>query len=668
MCGISGIISSALLPLESLQLMTDCIRHRGPDDEGFVLFPCFGGKAVPRCGPDTPGDVLKADFPYAPSSTICSENHFYCGLGHRRLAILDLSPLGHQPMSSLDGRYWIVFNGEVYNYIEIRAELETLGYSFVSRTDTEVIIAAYAEWGEDCLSKFNGMWAFAIYDSMARTLFLARDRYGVKPLYYWTSPEGLFAFASEIKQFTVLPGWSARVNGQRAYDYLVFGVTDHTEETMFSGVYQLQPGHCVLLSVEEAGGLPPGSSLTTRAWYELRPKEFAGNFEDAASEFRDLFEQSIALRLRADVPVGSCLSGGLDSSSIVCVLNDFLRKQGAQDLQKTFSACSDVARFDERKWIDIVVGKTGVNAHYVYPVLDRLFEESPVITWHQDEPFGSTSIYAQWCVFKLASESGVKVMLDGQGADELLAGYHPYYAANNTDLAINLKFFSLWHEIKSAKKIRNRSEVRALLEIVHALLPSLLREKIRMLIRPEIIESWIDTKSLKMQGRSSLLFKRQKIKNICDLSRLQLTKTTLPMLLHWEDRDSMAHSIESRVPFLDYKLVEFVLGLPRSHKISDGVTKKILRTAMANILPEQICKRMDKMGFVTPEEYWAKEMDPMAFRMRLERAVEICSSVVKPNILEDFDKFISSRIPYDSAFWRVMNFSEWVNVFNVKLT
>ncbi len=453
MCGISGIISSTLLPKHLLQTMTDCIRHRGPDDEGFVFWSRSGDEVILRGGHDTPDAVFIADLPYTPSSRDGHETTFFLGLGHRRLSILDLSPLGHQPMCTQDGRYWIVFNGEVYNYIELRSELEKLGHTFISRTDTEVILAAYAQWGEGCLSRFNGMWAFAIYDCKARTLFLARDRFGVKPLYYWTSPDGFFAFASEIKQFTVLPGWQAKLNGQRTYDYLVFGITDHTEETMFSGVFQLRPGHCVTLAVDDGSVVSPGKSLSTRAWYELRPRPFAGSFDDAAREFRDLFEQSISLRLRADVPVGSCLSGGLDSSSIVCVLNEFLRKQGVQSLQKTFSACSDVDRFDERKWIDLVVGKTGVDAHYVYPALDRLFEESPAITWHQDEPFGSTSIYAQWCVFRLAAQNGVKVMLDGQGADEQLCGYHIYFGPHLASQLKRMRLGELLSDFSSLQRI-----------------------------------------------------------------------------------------------------------------------------------------------------------------------------------------------------------------------
>lgn len=667
MCGISGIISFVPLPLGSLHLMTDCIRHRGPDDEGFVLFPCLDGQADPRGGPDTPDDVLRAELLYSPISNGAREGLFHFGLGHRRLSILDLSPLGHQPMCTQDGRYWIVFNGEVYNYVELRAELENLGHSFISRTDTEVILAAYAQWGDGCLARFNGMWAFAIYDSKVKTLFLARDRFGVKPLYYWASPEGLFAFASEIKQFTVLPGWQAKLNGQRAYDYLVFGITDHTEETMFAGVFQLRPGHCVTLAVDDASVVQPGAPLSTHAWYELRPRPFAGSFDDAAREFRSLFEQSIALRLRADVPVGSCLSGGLDSSSIVCVLNELLRNQGGQALQKTFSACSDVARFDERKWIDLVVGKTGVDAHYVYPALDRLFEESPSITWHQDEPFGSTSIYAQWCVFRLAAQNGVKVMLDGQGADEQLCGYHGFFGPRLATLLKSWRFADLVADLGGMRRLHGYSVLSSL----KFMLPYLLPEKLTHVLRrvggyTHPRPSWLNLGRLQAEAVDPFWKLGARGGGIQALSWTQLTGANLQMLLHWEDRNSMAQSIESRVPFLDYRLVEFVLGLPDEFKVAGGMTKRVLRESMHGVLPDEIRNRLDKLGFVTPEEVWMRESMPHMFMNRIEQALGVAAECFNADDVRlELNNIISGRKRFSFLPWRIVNFGEWLGRFGV---
>ena len=267
-------------------------------------------------------------------------------MGHRRLSILDISPYGHQPLCDSSSRYWIVFNGEVYNYKEIRDELEALGHLFVSGTDTEVILNAYKQWGKDCLNHFNGMWAFIIFDTKNGNLFVSRDRFGVKPLYYWYSPEGFLAFASEIKEFTVLPGWKAKLNGSRAYDFLVSeaGLANHTSETLFQDVYQLRGGEAVEVQVSTLS-----TKLPIYRWYDLKINKFDITFEEAEKEFLELFQDAIRIRLRSDVPVGSCLSGGLDSSSIVCIVNDILKEEKLEEIQQTFSVCSDVEVFDERK-------------------------------------------------------------------------------------------------------------------------------------------------------------------------------------------------------------------------------------------------------------------------------------------------------------------------------
>lgn len=669
MCGISGFYSGDKCAARYIKGMTEVIRHRGPDDEGYALFGEFGSKPRICKGADTPEDAVMINTLYSPRELIdnYSSLKVKLALGHRRLSILDLSALGRQPMCTQDGRYWIVFNGEIYNYIELRLELKKKGYTFVSKTDTEVILAAYRQWGEGCLALFNGMWAFAIYDCHARTLFLARDRFGVKPLYYWTSPSGLFAFASEIKQFTLLPGWRASLNGQRIYDYLVFGITDHTEETMFSGVFQLSPGHCVTLAVDDVGAVSPGKTLLTQAWYCLRCRPFEGGFDDAVREFRDLFEQAIALRLRADVSVGSCLSGGLDSSSIVCVLNDFLREQGLQTLQKTFSACSDVDRFDERKWIDLVVGKTGVDAYYVYPDLGRLFEESSTITWHQDEPYGSTSIYAQWCVFRLAAQNGVKVMLDGQGADEQLCGYHSFFGPRLATLLKSLRFHSLVHDVAGMHRLQGYSFV----QLLKFMLPFLLSENCIQRLRRiggyvHSSPTWLNVSRLQAEAVDPFQQLGARVGSIAELSRSQLTGSNLQMLLHWEDRDSMAHSIESRVPFLDYRLVEFVLGLPDEFKIAGGMTKLVLREAMREVLPDQIRTRVDKIGFATPEEVWVRNIATNVFQRKIEESLQSASFCFNPEaLMREFADICHGSKNFSFLPWRIINFGEWFRIYNV---
>src|SRR5579859_3237673 len=424
MCAIIGLISTKSGIWPYVREMANLLRHRGPDDEGYLLI----GEGKPVCwgGEDTPTSAYAASTPYRPLNKLspsAASIQPALALGHRRLSILDLSPLGHQPMCYRD-RYWIVYNGEVYNFLELRAELEAAGHRFLSHCDTEVILAAYAQWGTDCFGRFNGMWAMAIYDTQEQRLVLSRDRFGVKPLYFWQTSE-LFAFASEIKAFTCLPGWCARLNGQAVHDYLLSGLQDHSRETLFAGVFQLEPGHYAQMDCRPLQGNRPASNATDLPvkleilrWYQITPAPFQGTFETAAARLRELLMDSVRLRLRSDVPVGSCLSGGLDSSSIVCATRQLLNAKGGDAGHKTFSACSEIERYDERRFIKQVVEATGVEPYYVFPAADGLIAEMDKVIWHQDEPFAGTSIYAQWCVFSSAAQQRMKVMLDGQGADE----------------------------------------------------------------------------------------------------------------------------------------------------------------------------------------------------------------------------------------------------------
>lgn len=673
MCGIAGYYSIVPHPAGIIGRMTDVIRHRGPDDEGFVLFQELS--APPRIcgGRDTPKDAFHQTTAYAPKEKIDHFNDFpvTLAMGHRRLSIVDLSHLGHQPMSSSDGRYWIVFNGEIYNYIELRAELEKIGCSFISSTDTEVIIEAFRVWGKECLSHFNGMFAFLLYDRDQHRIFAARDRFGVKPLYYQVVEKGI-AFASEIKQFTVLPQWQARMNGQRVYDYLNWGITDHTDETMFSGVFQLRGGEAIEIDLkifsERKKHFTPGARLPVYSWYQLKPKTFFGTFEEAANQFREKLTKSIQLRLRSDVKIGSCLSGGLDSSSIVCIANDILRKNNAHDIQQTFSACADEAKFDERKWVDIVVDATGVNAHYVYPQLDGLFDEISEITWHQDEPFGSTSIYAQWNVFRLAAEQNVKVMLDGQGADEQLVGYHSYFGPHLAQLFRSLRWGTLFKEATAMRNAHGYSLKKAVFSILSNSLPMKIKDKLRPFSGATVTQpDWLNIEYLGCKAQNPFISAGAAgAKTVQELSIAQLTRSNLPMLLHWEDRDSMGHSIESRTPFLDYKLVEFVLGLPDDYKLSKGVTKLVMRGGMRGVLPNIICNRTDKLGFVTPEEIWLREVAPDLFRQKIIQSISAAGGILRKEAsLKMLDEMIAGRMRYNTLPWRLISFGEWIKRFNV---
>lgn len=567
------------------------------------------------------------------------------------------------------GRYWIVYNGEIYNYLELRAELESAGHRFRSQGDTEVLLAAYAQWGTDCFRRLNGMWALAFYDEQTGKLVLSRDRFGIKPLYYWRGA-GQFAFASEIKAFTCLPGWKARVNGQAVHDFLLSGLQDHSAETMFAGVRQLEPGCFARLDCRaeaEFGAGPGQHAPEVVRWYQVEPQLFAGTLPEAAQRFGELLIDSVRLRLRSDVPVGSCLSGGLDSSSIVCATHHLLSRQESRCAHKTFSACSELPQFDERGFVEHVVRATGVEKHFVFPALKGLLNELDRVVWQQDEPFAGTSIYAQWCVFQEAAASQTKVMLDGQGADELLCGYHEFYRAFLCGLIRSGRPALAWREALSFRGRPDRALGALWRGVVDASVPSRLQALFRKVQRRRRCPAWLDSAVLgaSFPGRLSARFRRYK--SARELSLELLTGAHLQMLLHWEDRNSMAHSVESRVPFLDYRIVEFATGLPDGFKIQRGVTKTVLRLAMRELVPAAVLDRRDKMGFVTPEQVWARESGGALFRGRLAEAAENSRGIVRPGAVKLLGESLGTGMSYDSAIWRIICLGTWMRLFNVAL-
>jgi asparagine synthase (glutamine-hydrolysing) len=669
MCGISGFISSHPQPVNFIPGMTDLIRHRGLDDEGFLLFQSAKSQPFVCGGSDTPSEVYQSKLTYSPKQTInqTAETPIILGLGHRRLSILDLSPAGHQPMCDSSQRYWVVYNGEIYNHLELRAELETLGHQFFTHCDTEVLLAAYSEWGEACLNRFNGMFAFLLYDRTAQTLFAARDRFGIKPLYYWITPDGSIAFGSEIKQFTAIPGWQARMNLQRVYDFLVWSLIDHTKETCFAGVYQLRPGESILIdcrSYWQGQTFKPGTPLPTHRWYKLEQQPLDLTFEEAGTQIYAMLQDSVKLRLQADVPVGSCLSGGLDSSSIVCLMAQILQGKGSQ---QTFTACSDVDRFDERHWAEAVVAHTGARPHYLYPKLENLWEILPRLTWHQDEPFGSTSIYAQWSVFQTAYQARITVMLDGQGADEQFCGYHTYFDTLLREYFQQGRLWKAWQEANFVQQIHGTPKSRQFQAAIGFLLPQSLQDYGRQLLGKATSKpKWLNLTEEIADYRHPYKRDNNHLDTITAFSHQQLCTSSLPMLLHWEDRNSMAHHIEARVPFIDYRLIELVYNLPTAYKIGNGETKRVLRSAMRGTLPESVRQRRDKLGFVTPEEVWVREEQPEQFHQFVARAIEQSHGLLNSSALTMTDKIISGQYPFSFLPWRFISFGAWVEAFRVK--
>jgi asparagine synthase (glutamine-hydrolysing) len=597
MCGIAGFWGPPDRAL--LEAMNRIVGHRGPDDEGF-----FEAEAA--------------------------------SIGYRRLAIIDLKH-GQQPMGNEDGRIQVVYNGEIYNYRELRAELIARGHTFYTDADTEIIAHAYEEYGPQCFARFNGMWGLAILDMRAERpkLILARDHFGIKPL-YWAKSGDRLLFASEIKSILQDRAFVPQPNDQRIYEYLVWGLHDHDAETFFQGV-KLVPAATYAV-IDESG-------FAEHAYWQ--PQLSSDGTADLGT-FRDLLKKSVERRLVADVPVGTCLSGGLDSSSIVCFMSELLKEHvpdsvSMGDRLKTFSAVFDGDPIDERAYIEHVLAVTGAEKHYIHPNSERFLEELDEFVWHQDEPIVSTGPYAQWCVMREAAKH-VKVLLDGQGGDELLAGYVPYQYVYLRQLLRERRFNTFLREAWAARDVllpllRQRiGERRKALHIHRLLKPQFLKE----------VQAPQDKRS-----QDNL-----KLRLLQDLMMY-----SLPSLLRYEDRNSMAHSIESRVPFLDQELVEWVLKLPPETIIHRGWSRAILREGLKGVLPEKIRLRRWKVGFTTPEMRWLKAR--RAVIQSLFRSPAFCNRKYWNGlaVADAFRAACNGEVEESLFFWRALNVELWLRVF-----
>ncbi|HLC49301.1 MAG TPA: asparagine synthase (glutamine-hydrolyzing) [Candidatus Andersenbacteria bacterium] len=560
MCGITGVwnFGSTSLSKQAFDRFTDSLAHRGPDGRGVYY-----------------SDV----------------DHLH--LGHRRLAILDLSPAGRQPMSYRDGRYQITFNGEIYNYLEIREQLRTKGYSFTTNSDTEVIIAAYDYWQEDCQLQFNGMWAFAIWDIEKKELFLSRDRFGVKPLHYIANNE-FFAFASEMKAFKHLEGWKPTIDESIIAENLIqINGLEGSEHSILKEVRKLQGGHC--MRVHKSGAISK-----TRWWQTSSHIHSEGNF-------KDLFTAACDIRLRSDVPVATSLSGGLDSSSIAATIAQIRRRHNISVPQNVFIAHFPNTNQDELSYALDVAQYAGI-----LPVIDRMDtsvapEDVDAMLWSYEDIywaplFGPRAIYASM------RKRGFLVTLDGHGADELLGGYHfqVLYALYRSLVPIpNIaRYYELQHVLVGLQggSVTNipQTFIRTLVQGFHQ---SFAAEHLR-----NIGHSIHPAQFLRQRiSEPKLLYDHNAPS--CPLSTplhqymySKMHNTILPTILRNFDRASMAHGVEIRMPFLDWRLVTYALSLPDSQLIGNGYTKRVLRDAMKDILPEHVRLRTNKMGFTSPTD------------------------------------------------------------------
>ena len=564
MCGIAGTIGQAA-SASVLDAMLDAEVHRGPDGHG------------------------RWEAALAPGRQI--------RLGHRRLSILDLSEAGAQPMADAGGDFVLTYNGEIYNYLEVRAELAASGVVFRSHSDTEVLLEAYKRWGAECLKRFNGMFAFALYDSVRGVLFCARDRYGEKP-FLFGGDERFFAFASEYKALLQHPGLSLDIDEMRLLRAAYNPSTglDADRQTVFRSVQQLLPGEAMEVDVR---------TLARRIWryWEITPREaLDGRPEpEIFAEFRELLTDAVRLRLRSDVAVGSCLSGGLDSSAIVCIVRGLL---GDDAPYNTFTGRFPGTHADEWSYAEQVVRATGVRSHVVEPTAERFIDDLPDFMWFNELPVGGSSQYAQWSVFRLAKENGVTVLLDGQGSDEILGGYEQYFA----------KYVQALRDAGGdARLARELPLIRERYPL--ALTPPLRSLRDRLPFR---FRHWLSNR--RGIGTNLLYGLRP---DIAQQIRRETALPTLPRfnplanalvqdsfgrflttLLRYGDRNSMAHSREVRLPFCDHRIAEFVMCLPPHLLMGEVQTKRLLRESMRGILPEGIRTRWNKQGFRPPQELW----------------------------------------------------------------
>ncbi len=566
MCGFAGMVGFEGLPADkqAVDRMTASLFHRGPDEGGF----------------------------YASRSV---------GLGFRRLAILDLTPTAHQPMISEDGELILVFNGAIYNYVELRHELQSLGHTFKSTGDTEVLLHAYQQWGHDCLPKLNGMWAFLIYDRQRSRVFGSRDRFGVKPLFYHRTNRYAL-FASEIKAVRASGLYQGGVNWKIASKFLLQGEINDGEERFFTDIHQLPPGTAFELDIE-------GHWKQWRFWSLGAIPSI--DCKDPVQSFGELLEDSVRLRMRSDQPIGVTLSGGLDSTSIICMLAK-LKSESEHERMTALHAFSFITKeFDESSYIADTVIQTQATLHRFQEAPLELWDKMATVLWFHDEPVHSFNALVGFDLIRLTAKNGIRVVLCGQGADEVIAGYSSYFPAYWQMLIRQGGFGDAWNEIQSYTSVHGGSPWKYFLSSLGKAGLTALHH----LPAYHALSVWKNQRKYQRNTWFSPELCRYYENDVPEYLDLSLTAiqmravehAPLPLYLRVEDRNSMAHSVETRLPFLDYRLVSLVFNIATKWKLRGPWNKFLLREAMRHRIPETVRTRVDKMGFPVPDQKWFAE-------------------------------------------------------------
>lgn len=608
MCGIAGFYGFKNPTL--IRKISTEIAHRGPDGEGI-----FENKTV--------------------------------SLLNRRLAIIDLKT-GEQPKFNESRDLVVVYNGEIYNFRQLRDELKKKGHKFYTESDTEVIVKGYEEWSEQCFDKFNGMFAIAIYERKQQKLVLARDHFGIKPLYYSILGKKLI-FSSEIKPIIGSGLIKKEPNDKIIYRYLKYRVHDDQSETFFKNVYKLMPGEMMIIDK---------NGINKQNFSHLKTSLFTNNSQEKFKQdqeierFRTHFRESVKLRLISDVPLGTCLSGGLDSSTVVVVVNNLLKEKIKESesigkIQKTFSAVFPNSANDEERYINDLIRETqSIKNFKIKPTPKKFMEDLEDFVKTQEEPTISTGPYAQYQVMKEASKY-VKVVLDGQGSDEMLAGYDPYFFVYFRQLISEKKFFKLFKEIVTSADLVFKYLYLKLLSWFWINKPI----SVRKVLNADFYLKYVDEKF----ETTSANLKKRLIEDIFHNS--------LPALLRYEDKNSMRFSIEGRVPFLDFNLVEYIFSLPTKAFIKNGWNKNILRNAFSYLLPASIAKRRNKIGFTTPELEWFRSLKKEIHTIFLSESFASRKYFNRQGVTRAFQLFNEGKNDDTMLFWRLMNLEIWLRMF-----